>query len=231
MWSLENAAGEIQTESENVLDIEILWNVAGGANDVNLIVTNDKTGCQYKNQLSVETRNESAPDRTIIVRKPNSNILVCKADNDEFLYRWGFTDKTTGERNEIENADRRYVMLPHNYDNDRYDYWIDIYTDEKSVCHNLTTHTDADNSQIVMPTANVSVSTLSESTISVNIVNPDNEATVCRVYTLQGVLVRELDFGNAASISNEISGCQPNTAYLVQVKVGDRVSTFKTIVK
>lgn len=66
----------------------------------------------------------TAPDTTTIRIKKGANILICRDDNANAHYEWGYTDRSTGEDYFIPNSDCRYYRLSDTVDLDRYDYFV-----------------------------------------------------------------------------------------------------------
>jgi hypothetical protein len=83
------------------------------------------TGCYNTMIKAVEVIDFRAPDKTTIIRKPNSNILVCEDASLGLNYLWGYTIKSSGLDSIIHNSNNRYVQLPHNFDSLKYRYWVE----------------------------------------------------------------------------------------------------------
>tara|TARA_B110000879_G_C11140956_1_gene500321 strand:+ start:169 stop:1818 length:1650 start_codon:yes stop_codon:yes gene_type:complete len=92
--------------------------------DIQLLMTHVQTNCQVQVSKTVTTTSNSSPNRTQIIRKPNSNILVCDDSSENLIYQWGWTEKSSQVDTEIPGADLRYVLLPHSFDSTTYRYWV-----------------------------------------------------------------------------------------------------------
>jgi hypothetical protein len=86
---------------------------------------NKITGCYNTMFKPVSILNSRAPDKTNIIRKPNSNILVCEVANEVLNYQWGYTLKSMGIDSLLSNGNLQYVQLNHNFDSVSYKYWVE----------------------------------------------------------------------------------------------------------
>jgi hypothetical protein len=96
---------------------------------IDLTMIHNQTNCEVQVSKTVTTTLNYSPDRTSIIRKPNSNILVCDDSSENIIYQWGWTEKSTGIDTEIPGADLRYVLLPHSFDSTIYRYWVNTSYD------------------------------------------------------------------------------------------------------
>ena len=227
-WSDDNNYCTINTPIYNIDMLEVLWNVQMSSDSIVLRVTNDTTGCVSENRLGVSISGERAPDRTIVARKPNSDILVTKEDDETLFYQWGFTEKGTNTRTPIENSNRRYVKLPHSFDYSKYDYWLVLRTMEKSSCYSESHYSPDNDTLIVQPeTGNVKVVPVDSKNFRVEVHNPDRENVRCEVYNINGQQLIYKELGNSTEIADEVYVDGAYSLYLVKVVVGNNVSTVK----
>ena len=91
---------------------------------IDLTMIHNQTNCEVQVSKTVTTTLNYSPDRTNIIRKPNSSILVCDDSSENLIYQWGWTEKSSGIDTEIPGADLRYVLLPHSFDSTIYRYWV-----------------------------------------------------------------------------------------------------------
>jgi hypothetical protein len=78
-------------------------------------------------KLPILIGESKAPEKTNIIRKPNSNILICDDETPNLLYQWGYTVKATNQSIEIAGANLRYVTLPHAFDTSKYIYFVKTF--------------------------------------------------------------------------------------------------------
>ena len=231
-WSDDNNYCTINTPIYNIDMLEVLWNVQMSSDSIVLRVTNDTTGCVFENRLGVSISGERAPDRTIVARKPNSDILVTKEDDETLFYQWGFTEKGSNARTPIENSNRRYVKLPHSFDYSKYDYWLVLRTMEKSSCYSESYYSPDNDTLIVPPeTGNVKVMPIDSKNFRIVVHNPDRENVRCEVYNINGQLLIFRELGNSIEIADEVYVDDAYSMYLVKVVVGNNVSTVKTVMR
>ena len=230
VWSLQSANGKITSSLADTTSIIVFWETPDSHDAILLTVTDDKTGCERIIAFPVTICNEGAPGETIIVRKPNSNILVCKEDRDIF-YQWGFTEKSSSVGTPIEDSNRRYVLLPHAFDNNAYDYWLITRPSEYSKCRSRSVYVPENDTMISAPIAQVSMPTQIQKSLPITIQNPSEEAIVCRIFDVAGRSIVQYDFGRNAFIEATIPFDVASGLYLVRVEMGDYVETHKLIAK
>jgi hypothetical protein len=240
-WSTENNSGEVYTLSLNNDSVEIYWNNPNYADSIIIEVTNNITGCVSYSSKSVETNNYIAPQRTTIIRKPNSNILICEQDSSALYYEWGYTERETNEDYIIENSNRRYVLLPHNFDSTKYLYWVNLRPDKDSPCYSISYYNSQNDQQIDepmvadqqidKPITKVLIPTLNDEKISIVIINDRELPITCQVYSVEGILVFSKNIGNSALIDYNIDSTTLNGTYVVRVTIGKEVFTHKIIVE
>ena len=231
-WSDDNNYCTINTPIYNIDMLEVLWNVQMSSDSIVLRVTNDTTGCVFENRLGVSISGERAPDRTIVARKPNSDILVTKEDDETLFYQWGFTERSSSTRTPIENSNRRYVKLPHSFDYSKYDYWLVLRTMEKSSCYSESYYSPDNDTLILQPeTGNVKVVPVDSENIMLEVHNPNRENVLCAVYNTNGQMLAFKELGSAEEMVTNIQVNAMMGVLLVRVVVGNDVSTVKTVMR
>ena len=227
-WYINNNHGDITTEALNTTSVEILWKDPNQKDAVILLITNDITGCERSIIYDIAICNETAPDRTTIVRKPNSDILVCQEDRDIY-YEWGYTDKISQQEYSIENSNQRYVLLPHGFDDSNYDYWLTLRYDALSKCYSRSYYTEENDSLIIQTSNVVSVPSLIHKRIPIVIQNENMENVITEIYTISGQLYGRHALGNTNYISTTLPFDLSSGMYIMRVQIGTYVETFKLI--
>ena len=64
-----------------------------GMPSVELLMTHNITGCDVLIEKLVTTSANSSPNKTQVIRKPNSDILVCDDSTVNLMYQWGLQRK------------------------------------------------------------------------------------------------------------------------------------------
>lgn len=227
-WMIERGEGELTTEVLNATTIDVLWKTPSSSDSVILRVTNDITGCERELKFGVAICNEQAPDRTIIVRKLNSDILVCKESGD-LVYQWGYTEKSSQKEFVIDDSNRRYVLLPHTFDDNTYEYWLFLRHSETSPCYSKSYYSPENNTLITPSGAKVSVPTLIQGRIPIVVQNPSGDQVLCSVYTLSGELLTKCDLGKDIHISTTLPISLSSGMYIMRVSMGVYVESIKLI--
>lgn len=229
-WLLENDGGDFITNTNDTNLIEILWRIPNIEDSIILRVTNNKTGCIRDLKFGVSICNQQAPERTIIVRKPNSDILVAQESDSSLYYQWGYIDKLTAKEFAIDNSNRRYVLLPQSFDNTQYDYWLILRPSESSPCYSRSYYvSENDDTYIVINGNKISVPSFVKGIIPVTIENNGTEQVTCTVFALTGELIYESNWGNEPYIRRSIDFNLISGIYFLRVKIGEKVETIKLI--
>lgn len=121
IWSL--TAGEFAGRSDTTTT-QINWDSLPGIAGINIKIRNKRTACASNKTFNIQKSPYPAPGPTDIIRKANSNILVCADSTPTLSYEWGFVNKSTGERTILSNWNKRYCLLPHSFDTTTYKYWV-----------------------------------------------------------------------------------------------------------
>ncbi len=120
-WFVNKA--EILTNNQSNA-IFLNWSEQTGYDTIRVLQFNKVTGCYNYMLLPIFIKEDRAPDKTNIVRKSNTNILVCEDSTAGITYQWGYVEKGFTIMHDIPNANLRYVLLPHNFDTTRYVYYV-----------------------------------------------------------------------------------------------------------
>ena len=98
--------------------------------ELQLLQTNTLTGCELQSVLDIEITDEYAPDKSLIIQKNNSNILIC-SDSSAFInYQWGYTDIASGAASIYLEDTLQYIQLENGIDTTIYRYWVDTNWDD-----------------------------------------------------------------------------------------------------
>lgn len=227
-WMIERGEGELTTEVLNATTIDVLWKTPSSNDSVILRVTNDITGCERDLKFGVAICNEQAPERTIIVRKPNSDILVCEESGD-LVYQWGYTEKASQKEFVIDDSNRRYVLLPHTFDDNTYDYWLSLRHSESSPCYSKSYYSPENNTLITPNGAKVSVPSLVQGRIPIVVQNPSGDEVLCSIYNLSGELVSKCELGKDNYLSTTLPISLSSGMYIIRVSMGEYVESIKLI--
>jgi hypothetical protein len=105
----------------------IHWGDVAGTDTLYLMQVDALSQCKTVSSVHIQISPNEAPRKTTIVRKPNSNLLICYDSTANLRYKWGFIIRNTGVAEFIPDGIHRYVMLPHSFDSLTYAYFVDTY--------------------------------------------------------------------------------------------------------
>jgi hypothetical protein len=125
-WSLKKNLGSFVT-GQSTNKTYIKWGNVSGTDTLYLTQNIVSTNCSNNSHTVIHVLSSTAPERTQIIRKPNSNMLICADSSVNLHYNWGFIPKATQLPEFIPGATNRYVILPHAFDTITYNYFVDTY--------------------------------------------------------------------------------------------------------
>ena len=227
-WYLSNNSGTIETNATEVTDIGIKWHYTNQETDVVFVLTDKTTGCVREIPYTIKTEVEATPAETNIYRKSTSNILLCEEDRTDLLYQWGFTDISTGEITFIPESNRRYVLIPHTIDTDRYNYWLILKNSEHTLCQSTTYY---NGETIFYGQQNVKILYKENSDIELMIENPSQSNVIYSIITAAGATIYSSELGVEQNITHILPKSFPSGLYLIKVVIGNTLVTNKIVVK
>ena len=229
-WSIDDiSVGEIVTNPLNETLIRVLWLSANSSANVILTIKNNETGCLSESYYPVKVASEITPDTTIVIRKPNSNILICQ-DSISDHYQWGTTERSTGIEIKFEDCDRRYCQVESGIDTINYIYWLDLWNGDTARCVSRSIYTPSnDDKYIHKPKQSINVVSKIDDCISFEVENPLCKEVSVSLYTIAGTKLVDKFFGNSAIIKADLPVDIPSGVYILRVEIGTDCETFKLI--
>jgi hypothetical protein len=102
----------------------IKWNDLNAIDTIKLIQTNRLTGCTNMMTYVVQISQNRSPDRSILIRKPNTNMLICSDSSIGLQYAWGWILSSDSSVYVHAPSSLRYFVLPHAFDSIRHHYFV-----------------------------------------------------------------------------------------------------------
>ena len=122
-WST-NASSSSFVGTNESKECIINWYSSPGSYNLGVEVRVYETGCTIFYDTIVNLSNNSSPNVTQIIQKPNTNILICDDSTSTIKYLWGLTSKSTGIEYYDFNDTLRYNEY-NNIDTVSYRYWVE----------------------------------------------------------------------------------------------------------
>ena len=199
---------------------------------VGMYVQDLQTNCMNDTSLTIHVSEEFSPDRTQIVRKNNSNILIYNNSSSlpsDIHYRWGYTDKLTFEETVVQDWIYNYYQYSF-IDTIQFRYWVEAYVFyEDDTCRNRTYYLDeVVTIQDYFEDFDV-IAFISGNQLQIQVDNPSGQHTVAVLYDMAGRTIAQWDLGIDSVIRKQISFGYPNGIYLLTVQVGNRRHTTKIL--
>lgn len=180
--------------------------------------------------LEVRVCEESSPAGAQIVRKSNSNILICNAVEDPsgiVHYRWGRTDKQTYEEAACD-CDFNYYQYETPINTDLYLYWVETYLIHGDViCRNRTYYAQPTFSGIDSHDSFDVIACLQGNRLLIQADNPSAERIEATLYDLTGKAIAQWDLGSETSVRRQLPFQYPGGVYLLSVQAGTNRHTTK----
>ena len=206
------------------------WGTNSGIDTLFLLQTINATGCKKQLPYAVEISNNSAPSKTNIIRKPNSDILICDDSTLNIIYQWGYDLKYDGSSTAISGANLRYVQLPHSFDTTIYRYWVQTYFEySESLSCETQSYFNAPNLPISIDNADIINMAIypNPSTGKFYIRNIGSEKLDVNIYDIKGSAVSyRINYGDG---SINLNTNAPNGIYILYLRTKKAVLTNKII--
>ena len=211
----------------------VLYEENSGTHTLMLQVEDVLNGCYADTSMSILVQNAFAPDTTVIIRKNNTNILICRGVSSEYgtvHYRWGYTNLSTHDETIME-GDYNYCMFDIGIDLESYLYWVETYIQyaDGVGCANRTyyghsIYTDIDDYEHNTINARVVNDQLF---LHVNAAAPDRIDVI--LYGINGQLLLTQHFGSTDQVNDILPFQYSNGLYLLIVRVGNQVYPVKLL--
>ena len=109
-WNIDPSFGTI-TSGETVNEVLVDWSDLTGATNLSVVVTNPETSCNDEFFYAVEVSDVMAPPASIVVKKPNINILVSADSTECAQYHWGAQNIESGAMTYFPALDEQYALF------------------------------------------------------------------------------------------------------------------------
>ena len=197
---------------------------------IKLEVMDLATGCMSDTSMSLRICSHNSPDTTFIIRKNNSNMLICRgvSSTDGVVhYQWGYTDKETGDEM-IYTWDYNYYQYGHDLNTTLYDYWVETYIIYGDViCRNRTYYVVDVPVGIESYNDDFNVLVYQQNgQCHLRIVNSGMHHITGGLYDITGKLLQKMDYGKAPVVEKQLDLDYAHGVYvLVLYADGKRYTT------
>ena len=197
---------------------------------VKLEVLDLATGCMSDTSMRLRICSHNSPDTTFVIRKNNTNMLICRevsSPDGVVHYQWGYTDKETGNEM-IENWDHNYYQYDHELNTVLYDYWVETYIIyEDVICRNRTYYVVDEPVGIEGYNDDFSVLVYQQNgQCHLRITNPQMRQLTGGLYDISGKLLQKMDYGKVPVMDKQLDLDYAHGVYvLVLYADGKRYTT------
>ena len=130
-WTVENG---VITSGETMEGILVDWNEGELFSSLDLTVTNFETNCSSSNTWEIFVNDIEAPPASLVVKKPEINVLVSADSTECASYIWGRVGVNNGYVEMFEDRTEQYAFFP-NLDTINHHYFVDVTYN----CNDITT--------------------------------------------------------------------------------------------
>lgn len=197
---------------------------------VGMTVVDLQHQCSYDTVLIVRVCDEISPEPVQVLRKSNSNMLICSESQDqEVHYRWGLTDKNSMEEMSYD-WDYNYFQYDMPIDTTLYRYWVEVYTVHGDViCHNRSFFETSVITDIDLYDLFHVIAHLQNDRLLVNIDNPGQSQVKGILYDMSGRSLAQWDFGTEQNVHRQVSFSYPSGMYILSFMAGNQCYTTKIV--
>ncbi|MBP5663721.1 MAG: hypothetical protein J6X16_05575, partial [Bacteroidales bacterium] len=197
---------------------------------VKLEVTDIITGCMSDTSMRLRICSHNSPDTTFVIRKNNTNMLICrpKSSPDGVVhYQWGYTDKESGNE-VIYTWDYNYYQYGHELNTTLYDYWVETYIIyEDVICRNRTYYVVDEPVGVESYNDDFNVLVYQQSgQCRLRITNSGMRHITGGLYDISGKLLQKMDYGKVPVVDKQLDLDYAHGVYvLVLYADGKRYTT------
>jgi hypothetical protein len=127
LWNVDPFYGTI-TSGETVSEILVDWNDSPGNTSISVTVTNPLTTCFDTFFQEIEVSDTEAPPASLVIKKPNINILISADSTDCAQYQWGTENIDTGEIEYFSGLTEQYAYFE-DLDTLNFYYFVEVVYD------------------------------------------------------------------------------------------------------
>lgn len=204
-------------------------------NDTNFVISiavmEWETGCVSDTSFAVSVCEYVSPDPTQVIRKPNSNMLICQtvaSSSGTVHYKWGYTEKASG--NEMAFTwDHPYYQYDQALNTDLYDYWVEVYVVHGSViCSNRTYYVVDNPTDIADYGDNFNVIVYRQNgQCHLRIHNAEMHNVSGGLYDISGKLLQQVDFGRSPIVEQQLDYAYASGVYILILYADGKCYTTK----
>jgi hypothetical protein len=232
-WSIQDGDIIEQIDDNHII---VHWDKAIGNGILTLQQKSLLTLCILTTDYIIVKSENTAPDKTHILKKQNSNILICENTSPNIHYEWSYEELQTQETTIIPNSDCQYIMIPHTIDTTKYDYFVKTWFKYGETSCPTKTYWLKD-----VIKGDVQQQNDCEMKVSPNPVKENLSITLCDdiqtgisiiVQNISGQIVYSEHFAEYIKGENMNFNVKlPVGVYIVVVKTKDEISTSKIVIE
>lgn len=204
----------------------------GGYNDsvalFRMAVSDKFSDCTADTASRVNILAFESPARSEVVRKENSNILVCNPVNDAGVhYRWGVTDKYTAAES-VYDWDYNYFQYDLPINTDLYDYWVETYRTYGDVsCRNRAYYEEGTVTFVPEYDTFSALAVAQGDWLQIRVENPTQQSMYAVLRDVSGRTVAQYSLGTASFVHHTAPFPYANGIYLLSFYAGNQCLTIK----
>ena len=211
----------------------ILHETASGTYTLLMLVENIQNNCQASTSVSVLVQDAYAPDTTVIMRKNNTNILICSTVSSEYgtvHYRWGYTNRFTNEETVLD-WDHNYCLFDIGIDQQSYLYWVETYIqyEDGIGCANRSYYGYSIYTDIADYELNSIDARIVDNQLVLHVNAASTDMIDIMLYGINGQMLMTQHYGYINQVDDILPFHYSNGMYLLIVRIGNQTYPVKLL--
>lgn len=204
---------------------------AGTLGNCRMVIKDNLTECASDTSVEVRVLQYTSPERPQVVRKDNSNVLVCSPEgvspNDH--YRWGYTEKQTAFEM-VFDWDFNYFQYDSPINTDLYDYWVEVYRPYGEVsCLNRSYLDNGTPTFTPIYETFSAMAYVHGNQLQIRIENPEQLPVQAVLRDVSGKTLAQFSLGDNPSLTQTLPFRYSSGLYLLSFYAGNQCFTSKIV--
>ena len=211
----------------------VMHETVSGTYTLLMLVEDIQNNCQASTSISVLVQGAYAPDTTVIVRKNNTNILICSPVSSEYgtvHYRWGYTNRFTNEETVL-YWDHNYCLFDIGIDQQSYLYWVETYIqyEDGMGCANRSYYGYSVYTDIADYELNSIDARIVDNQLVLHVNAASTDMIDVMLYGINGQLLMTQHYGYINQVDDILPFHYSNGMYLLIIRIGNQTYPVKLL--
>ncbi|NDP22164.1 MAG: T9SS type A sorting domain-containing protein [Paludibacter sp.] len=232
-WFIEGGV-ILNNTTIDVNTISVKWDKTSLTNKLSILQTINSTGCKLNQDFVIRKLSSQSLDRTEIIRKSTSNILISTEKTPNTHYQWGYTSLSNNKSIFIDDSDRRFVQYPMGIDTTSNSYWVkaSVFYQNKDTCTVISTYHETIRSQIQSDEIKFDLyPNPARNYFNITADLKDKTDINIKIISLDGTVLYKKTINEVYILNTQLELNLPRGIYLIHISNIDIQSTQKLIIE